>query len=219
LLPRTLQAPTAPVTSPPTAPPPTVAAPPTPTPAPPFSERLETAVLESDRLGSFRSAIARLEGIWGRPRLQRTNLRTNLEQVRRLDLPVVLEMFHPGRKDTCFLALVGLEGQTAVVTLDDRPPFKVPAAQLDQLWTREAIFLWPDEGGLVGDPRRAEAWVRDTLERLGYSRGPSLILALEEFQRDSQLIADGVVGTRTLMTLYSRGSDPRPRLKSGDSPS
>ena len=218
LLPRTLQAPTAPPPPPPTAPP-TLAAAPTPTPAPPFSERLEAAVQESDRLASFRHAVARLERLWDRPRLQRTGLRTSLDQVRRLDLPAVLEMFHPGRKDTCFLTLVGLDGQTAVVTIDDRPPFKVPAAQLDQLWTREAIFLWPDDKGLVGDPPRAEAWARDALDRLGYSRGPSLGLALEEFQRDSQLIADGVVGTRTLMTLYSRGSDPRPRLKSGDSPS
>ena len=190
---------------------------PIPPPAPPFSERLETAVLESDRLGSFRYALARLEGLWDRPYLQRTGLRTSLEQVRRLDLPAVLEMFHPGRKDTCFLALVGLDGDTAVVTLGDGPPLKVPASQLDQLWTREAIFLWPDDGRLVADPRKAEAWTRDALERLGYARGPSLGLALEKFQRDSQLIADGVMGARTLMTLYSRGSDPRPRLKSGSS--
>ena len=44
-------------------------------------------------------------------------------------------------------------------------------------------------------------------------------MALEEFQRNSQLIADVVVGSRTLMTLYSRGSDPRPRLKNGGAPS
>jgi general secretion pathway protein A len=210
ILPRTLQAPTPPPG--PTAPPTTVAVLPI---SPPFSERLETAVLESDRLGSFRYALARLEGLWDRPYLQRTGLRTSLEQVRRLDLPAVLEMFHPGRKDTCFLALVGLDGDTAVVALGDGPPLKVPASQLDQLWTREAIFLWPDDGRLVADPRKAEAWTRDALERLGYARGPSLGLALAEFQRDSQLIADGVVGARTLMTLYSRGSDARPRLKSG----
>jgi general secretion pathway protein A len=220
LIPKTLLAPTAPA-PPTTAPPTTVAAAtaPTPTPPPPFSERLETGVLESDRLTSFRHSLARIERLWDRSNLQRTDLRTNLEQLRRLDLPAVLEMFHPGRRDTCFIALVGLDGDTAVVTFDDRPPLRVPAAQVDQLWTRQAIFLWPDEARVVGDPRKAEAWARDTLDRLGYSRGPSLALALEEFQRDSQLIADGVVGTRTLMTLYSRGSDPRPRLRSGDSPS
>jgi general secretion pathway protein A len=218
LIPKTLSAPTVPA-PPPTAPPTTVAAAPTPVPAPPFSEWFESGVLESDRLASFRYALARVESLWDRPNLQRTGLRTNLEQIRRLDLPAVLEMFHPGRKDTCFLALVGLDGDTAIVTLGDRPPLRVPAAQLDQLWTREAIFLWPDEARLVGDQRKAEAWARDTLDRLGYTRGPSLALALEEFQRESQLIADGVVGMRTLMTLYSRGSDARPRLKSGDSSS
>jgi general secretion pathway protein A len=214
LLPRTLQAPTV-VTSP--APPPTLAVVPTPTPTPAFSERLETRVLVSDRLASFRTALTRVEGLWGRPDLQRTTLRTNLDQVRRLDLPAVLEMFHPGRSDTCFLALLGLDGDTALVTVGDEAPQRVPAAQLDQLWTREAIFLWPDADGLSGDRRRAEAWARDSLERLGYGREPSLAAVLEEFQRDSQLVADGVVGTRTLMTLYSRGSDPRPRLKTGGS--
>jgi general secretion pathway protein A len=219
LIPKTFSAPPVPAPAPTTPPPTTVAAAPSPSPAPPFSERLETGVLESDRLASFRHALARVESLWDRSNLQRTGLRTNLEQIRRLDLPAVLEMFHPGRKDTCFVALVGLEGDTAIVTLGDRPPLRVPAAQLDQLWTREAIFLWPDEGRLLADPRKAEAWARDTLDRLGYMRGPSLALALEEFQRDSQLIADGVVGTRTLMTLYSRGSDARPRLKSGDASS
>jgi general secretion pathway protein A len=223
LLPKTLSAPPAPAPAPPTtaptSPPASVAAAPTAVPTPAFSERLESEVLESDRLASFRYAISRVEGLWDRSNLQRTDLRTNLDQLRRLDLPAVLEMFHPGRKDTCFLALVGLDGDTAIVAIDGRPPLRVPAVQLDQLWTREAIFLWPDEGRLVGDQRKAEAWARDTLDRLGYSRGPSLALALEEFQRDSQLIADGVVGMRTLMTLYSRASDARPRLKSGDSSS
>ncbi len=215
LLPGTLQAPTA-VTAP--APPPTLAIAPTPTTAPPFSERLETRVLVSDRLGSFRTALARVEGLWGRADLQRTTLRTNLDQLRRLDLPAVLEMFHPGRSDTCFLALLGLDGDMAIVTIGDEAPQRVPAAQLDQLWTREAIFLWPDAERLTGDRKRAEAWARDSLDRLGYPRGPSPGAALEEFQRDSQLVADGVVGTRTLMTLYSRGNDPRPRLTTGGSP-
>jgi general secretion pathway protein A len=217
LLPRTLQAPTAP----PSAPPATLAIlpTPTPTPAPPFSERLEAGVLRSDRLASFRQALARVEGLWGGRHLQRTSLRTNLEQLRRLDLPAVLETFHPGRRDTCFVALLGLEGDTAVVAIGADAPLRVPAAQLDQLWTRESILLWRDAERLTGDRRRTEAWVRDALLQLGYARGPDLGVALEEFQRDSQLIADGVAGSRTLMTLYSRGSDPRPRLKTGGSPS
>ncbi len=32
------------------------------------------------------------------------------------------------------------------------------------------------------------------------------------FQRESQLTADGVIGARTLLTLYTRGTWPRPRL-------
>ena len=45
--------------------------------------------------------------------LERTALRTHMDQVRRLDLPAVLEMFHPGRADTCYLALLRIEGDHA----------------------------------------------------------------------------------------------------------
>ncbi len=48
------------------------------------------------------------------------------------------------------------------------------------------------------------------LERLGY--GADTKAAVLRFQQESDLIADGVVGSRTLMALYSRGPWPRPRL-------
>src|SRR5262249_41874175 len=95
LIPKTFSAPPVPAGPPPSVPPTIVAAAPTPSPAPAFSERLETGVLESDRIASFRYALARVESLWDRSNLQRTGLRTNLEQIRRLDLPAVLEMFHP----------------------------------------------------------------------------------------------------------------------------
>jgi hypothetical protein len=65
---------------------------------------------------------------------------------------------------------------------------------------------------------RAAAWTAETLNRLGYI-GPDRDLpsAIARFQRDADLTADGLIGARTLMTLYSRGSYPRPRLTGGAS--
>jgi murein L,D-transpeptidase YcbB/YkuD len=53
---------------------------------------------------------------------------------------------------------------------------------------------------------------------MGYLRGePDLAGAVARFQRDAELAADGVIGARTLMTLYSRAQYPRPRLGGGAS--
>ena len=55
---------------------------------------------------------------------------------------------------------------------------------------------------------------RESLARLGYL-GLDLDLpgAVSRFQRDSELATDGVIGSRTIMTLYSLGNYRRPRLR------
>jgi hypothetical protein len=158
-----------------------------------------------------------VQSLWGGAPLERTVLRTHLPQVKRLDLPVLLEMFHPGRRDTCFVALLGIAGEEATVAIGDEPPVRVPMQELDRYWTRDAVFLWRDFDAVSGeaDTERAAAWARAQLQRLGYSPGEPEAVA--RFQRESDLIADGVVGNRTLMTLYSRGDWPRPRLNSTSS--
>ena len=215
-LPRTLRAPNETYTV--AAPGPALASPPV-SPPPPGAEtaQLESLLLTTPRAGSFDSAVSRVAALWGEPRLERTSLRTHLEQVRRLDLPSVLEMFHPGRRDTCFLALLGLDRDHALVAVGNEPPLRVPLPDLDRFWTREAVFLWRDPAGLQQDRVRAEQWARDALARLGYEG--DLPGAVGRFQRDAQLLADGVIGSRTLMTLYSLGPDPRPRLNGGRGPS
>ena len=163
---------------------------------------------------SMLDAVTRIQTLWGTPALERTALRTHMDQVRRLDLPVVLEMFHPARADTCYLALLHVDGDDAIVAIGNERPQRVPLAEVDRLWTRQAVFLWRDFDALsgAGDPGRTEAWARENLSRLGYLRDADLLSAVTRFQRDADLAADGRIGARTLMTLYSRGSYPRPRL-------
>jgi putative peptidoglycan binding protein len=157
-----------------------------------------------------------VQALWGGEALERTELRTHLDQVRRLDLPVVLEMFHPARRDTCYLALVRIEGDEALVSAGSAAPLRVPLRELDRLWTRQALFLWRDFDALAqgGDSARTTAWTRDSLARLGYrDLDVDLAGAVSRFQRDAELAADGVIGSRTIMALYSRGGYPRPRLR------
>ena len=61
--------------------------------------------------------------------------------------------------------------------------------------------------------------MRDALARLGYAEpaGGDLRGAVARFQRDAELTPDGVIGQRTLMVLFSRGEEPRPRLSGGAS--
>jgi hypothetical protein len=163
-----------------------------------------------------------VKALWAPLRLRSTSLRTHLPQLRKLDLPAVLEMFHPGRPDTCFVALVHLEDDTAVVATGDGE-LRVSVAELDRLWTRNAVLFWPlddivgAEAG--GDDQAMRSWARAALTRQGYlDDGADLSSAVSRFQRQANLVPDGVIGRRTLMALYSLDPRSRPRLSGSGSP-
>ena len=186
--------------------------PPTPEPAPPRSERLEELLRTTPREASFRAALARLEETWGTAALARTTLRTHLDQLRRLDVPAILEMFHPERTDTCFVALLGLDESQALVAVGSEPPIPAPVAQIEALWTREAVLAWPEAVALRSDRARLARWARETLAGLGYEED-DLRASVERFQKDASLVSDGVLGSRTRMALFALSPGPRPRLK------
>ena len=218
-LPRTAKAPAA--AAGPVAPAAVVAAPPAagavPATAPALDgSRLESVVLSAPRTASLETAVAAIRSLWGASALQRTPLRTNIEQVRALDMPVVLEMYHPARRDTCFVALLGLQGDTALVAALNEAPMRVGIEDLDRLWTREAVFLWRDFESVTQHDGWTRRWAGEALARLGYGGGSNLAETVVRFQKDAQLVADGLVGARTLMALYSRGPYPRPRLRMAD---
>jgi general secretion pathway protein A len=191
---------------------------PEPTPAPRHSERFDALLRGLPREGSFRAALRAVESAWGGPGLARTTLRTHLSQLRRLDRPAVLEMFHPSRRDTCFVALLGLEGGSATVGIGDEDPMEVPASQVDALWTREAVVPWPEARALPTDPARRAAWIQGRLGALGYE-GDDPTVAVERFQQDAGLVADGVAGPRTRLVLHALSASEGPRLSgAGDPP-
>jgi len=190
------------------------ASPATATPAPPpLSARLDEILRTVPRDASFASASARVEAAWGRGPLSRTTLRTHLDQLRTLDLPAVLEMFHPSRRDTCFVALQRLDPRAAVVAAGADPGIEAPLSQVDALWTRDAVVWWPELREVAEGGAQGEAWVRKALSGLGYGE-PDLAAAVSRFQRAAGLVPDGVPGPRTRMALFALSPGARPRITS-----
>ncbi len=180
-----------------------------PTPVP-RSESLDAFLRTTPRDAAFGQAMGAVESRWTGGLLTRTTLRTHLEQLQRLDLPVVLEMFHPSRRDTSYLALLRLDDQTATVSVAEGETIEVPRSQVDAFWTREAVFPWP-EGEIPGEPAAQGAWLRDALADQGYA-DPDPARGVEQFQEDVGLVVDGVAGPRTRLVLFALSPGSRPRL-------
>ena len=213
--PRLAQAPEAPAASPPAA---IRALASTPAPPPPRSERLDELLRTMPREGSFAAAAAHIGAAWGTAALSRTTLRAHLEQLRALDLPAALEMFHPARRDTCFVALLRLDDRAAHVAAGDAGDFVAPLEQIDALWTRDVVVWWPEPADAHAGSIRGEAWARQALSGLGYG-DPELRAAVSGFQQKAGLVPDGLLGPRTRMALFALTPGPRPRLRAnGEQP-
>jgi type II secretory pathway predicted ATPase ExeA len=163
------------------------------------------------REASFAAAAARVGTAWGGRALSRAALRTHLEQLRDLDLPAALEMFHPSRRDTCFVALLRLDDRAAVVAAGDAAEIEAPLAQIDALWTRDAVVWWPEPAEARGGSDRQEAWARQALTGLGHP-DPEIRAAVTGFQQRAGLVPDGLLGPRTRMALFALTPGVRPRL-------
>jgi|YNPNPStandDraft_1061719.scaffolds.fasta_scaffold09594_1 general secretion pathway protein A len=170
--------------------------------------------------------------------LQCSRFRGNLNRIRALNLPVILEMAVGENPPKRYLALIGLDGAVAEVCpgLDDGTR-KVPAEVIEKYWYGSAYLFWKDPFGeemylREGTQGRQVLWIQNALKELGYlSNRPSGIfdadttLALMAFQSDHLLDEDGIAGpqTRVLLQRALKVSD-MPVLSgstrlSGDDPS
>jgi hypothetical protein len=181
---------------------------PSTTPAPAASPLAPLAplLLGLEREASFRAALEDVQALWKGQPLTLTTLDSHLEQIRQLDLPVVLEMAHPARRDTCFLALLRLDEGRAEVATGRSGRLEVDAVEIERHWTRRAFVAWP-RAQLV----TSADWGREALARLGYAlTQPAQDVA--RFQERHDLVPDGALGPRTLLVLYSHSERDRPRL-------
>jgi general secretion pathway protein A len=170
------------------------------------SAPLTPLLLTLGRTTSYRGAVETLRSQWNTP-ITLTALDSHLEQIRLLDLPVALEMAHPARRDTCFLALLRLERDRATVAAGPAAQADVDTAEIERHWTRRALVAWPQDRAST-----PQNWSRAALARLGYALSdPAQDVVL--FQKRFDLVPDGQLGPRTLLALFSRSEGDRPRLR------
>jgi general secretion pathway protein A len=153
-----------------------------------------------------------LQAMAQRSGLEVVELRSHFEQIQRFNLPVIMELFHTSRSDTCFAALVHLDDDVAVVAFGPGDTLRVPREALERFWVHRAFVLWKDfeELGDAGSKDgRLRAWVETGLKELGYLSDnidlteDAVKAGIIHFQSSNYLSADGVVGPRTAMALYS----------------
>lgn len=155
--------------------------------------------------------------------LEQTPLTAHFEQLRRLNLPVLLELHDSSRPDSCYAALLSLDEEKAIISFSPGEQYQISTAVLDRFWMRRAVVFWKDFEVLPPgvENKRARDWLQGHLTELGFlaeseaDDREALRRALAAFQDSTDLVADGMVGPHTRMALYSlSGQYPVPRLVS-----
>lgn len=147
--------------------------------------------------------------------------RNTLHELRKLDLPAVIDLRREGAEGRGY-ALLRQLGAEGAVLYTAGGPHHLDAADLQRRWTGDYLLLWrrgSDELRIGPANRGASVlWLRSRLSAvLGREIGSAsdeqwdraLQQALLEFQRRQGLKADGVAGVRTLVALSDRSQGPR----------
>jgi general secretion pathway protein A len=146
--------------------------------------------------------------------------------IRQLDLPVVVELWGQGSAPY-YGAVTGIRDGLIDLHLGSER-HRVGQAALRDIWFGSFVVLWrmpPDYHGSLkrGDRHPSVAWLRDRLAELGADPGAtdepdvfdaSLQDAVLTFQRDQNLLADGIVGPATWIRLARVLGLPAPSLES-----
>ena len=144
--------------------------------------------------------------------------------IRRLNLPVVLELWDQGASPY-YAAVTRISDAGIVLRLGDER-YTVSPAHLQDSWFGSYVVLWqmpPDYHGTLkrGDKHPSVRWLRRQLDTLGLAPATQeeaalfdapLQDAVMEFQRREQLLADGIVGPATWIRLSERLELPAPHL-------
>jgi general secretion pathway protein A len=144
----------------------------------------------------------------------------NWNRLRRLDLPVILELTGPtGAR--CRATLVSLDEERATLAVGGKE-YTYPLDEIDQLWDGSFILVWkapPIRSRLISRGMQGAdvAWLRAALDALEgkTSKGPgpdvydaSLEQRVVAFQQSRALTPDGLVGDETLLQLTLATREP-----------
>lgn len=149
--------------------------------------------------------------------LQCARFQGNMDRIRSLNVPVVLEMRVGQNPEKRFVAILGMDETKAKID----PPLRdgseaVPAELLEKFWSGTAYVLWRDPvGGEVflreGMRGTTVLWLQNSLRELGFYDGkatgtfdPATVRAVRAFQAGHHLEEDGILGPQTRILLYHR---------------
>ncbi len=158
--------------------------------------------------------------------LQCLGLRGTWSDIRRINLPVVLELWD-SQAGPYYGALIARHGDKVVLHVGDAELTTTPRALRD-VWYGQYVLLWQTPPGYrgnlkSGDTHPTVGWLRDQLEGLVHMPlhsanpnffDPDLEAAVLEFQDAEGLLPDGIVGPATWIRVAERLNLPAPNLDS-----
>jgi general secretion pathway protein A len=151
----------------------------------------------------------------------------NLNLIKKLNLPAILEFPPPGGSDSRFMTLVGLSDDEVRLS-DGEDTFSLEPASLAGLWNGVAHIFWKNYFNYTGvipisSPGEVILSLKMHLKAMGFpinqmtaAYDSSTRLAVEGIQARNGLNVDGMVGPMTKIALYNE--DPSlngPRLAGG----
>ena len=155
-----------------------------------------------------------------------TSRRATWDELERIDLPVVLELWDE-ESQPFYAALLSKDGSRLVMSLGQED-FEAQPRDLRNLWTGNYTMVWaqpPFYRGFISEGERA-ASVGELRRQLSDALGrglehddpnefdPGLTRALEAFQAKHGHTVDGIAGPLTWVKLAQLAGDPMPSLGS-----
>ena len=149
-----------------------------------------------------------------RSELEILKVKGNLNVIRKLNLPAILEFLSNGENNPQFLAVLELSGDEIRLS-DGDSDFFVPAVSLAGLWSGVAWIVWKDFYHLQGvipvsSPGEVVLSLKLYLKSLGFPVAQmntdydgTARAAVETIQARHGLDADGMVGPLTKIVLYN----------------
>jgi len=147
--------------------------------------------------------------------LTATSISGNLEVLKRLDAPALLQIAVPGTGNR-LIALTGMDKDGITVEPAIAGRSKLTTAELALFWSGGATLLWKDFHALTSRMEPAEKaegvrLLQGLLKQVGCYSGPQdgrlgsmTKAAVAEFQRREQVPVDGQATGQTLLLLYRR---------------